>query len=240
MKICKKYLISGVYTMLPNALPIALWGTATGIAMGQSSLSLWQAISLALLAYAGSAQLVVLPLFAYHAPMIFIWLSAFLVNTRFIIFSAGLQPYFSYLSLPKRLILGYLNGDMIYLEFIKLFPKPAQDYEEKQKQYSFFLGASLINYIVWQFFNLFGIVFAQFFKTEWQIGFLGTLALVPILMSALREKSMIIITLISVFIAGFFYSLPFRLSLVIAIFTSMFITFIWQYNNKNNDKNYAG
>ncbi len=222
----------GIKVMLPNMMAVVLWGIATGVAMGQSSLTLLEAISLATLAYAGSAQLVVLPLFAVKAHTIFIWLAATLVNIRFIIFSAGLQQYFSYLPLKYKLLFGYLNGDMIYLEFTKHFNKPAKTQTKKFKQRSFFLGACLINYVVWQTFNILGIVFAQFFDSKWQIGFLGTLALVPILMSSLKEKSMIFITIISIIVGGIFYYLPFRLSLVIAICTSILITLTWQYSLK--------
>jgi predicted branched-subunit amino acid permease len=224
-----KFHKQGIKAMLPNLIAIGLWGIATGIAMGQSSLTMWQAIMFAIFAYAGSAQLVSLPLFANHAPVLFIWLAAFIVNTRFMIFSAGLQPYFSHLSMRKRLVLGYLNGDMIYLEFMRRYPVPAKNVDEKNEQESFFLGACVINYIIWQFFNIFGIVFAQLFKSEWQIGFLGTLALVPILVSALKEKSFIIITLFSLVFASFFYWLPFRLPLIVGVCASMIMAFSWQF-----------
>ena len=219
---------AGMKAMLPNSIAVALWGVATGIAMGQSSLTMWQAIMFALCAYAGSAQLVTLPLFANHAPILFIWLAAFIVNTRFVIFSAGLQPYFSHLSYTKRLILGYLNGDMIYLEFIRKYPNPAKNIQTQEEQEGFFWGACIINYIVWQFWNIFGIIFAQLFKPEWQIGFLGTLALVPILVGALKDKSLILITIISIVIAAYFYWLPFRLPLIIGVIASMLLAFLWQ------------
>jgi predicted branched-subunit amino acid permease len=226
----------GIKAMLPNSIAVGLWGIATGIAMGQSSLTMWQAIMFAVFAYAGSAQLVSLPLFASHAPIFFIWLAAFIVNTRFLIFSAGLQPYFSHLSFKKRLILGYLNGDMIYLEFMRHYPMPAKNVDSQDEQESFFWGACVINYIVWQFWNIFGIVFAQLFKPEWQIGFLGTLALVPILINTLKDKSFIVITLLSLIVSSFFYWLPFRLPLLIAVFSSMLMAFAWQFYIEKSSK----
>ncbi len=232
-----KYHKAGIKALLPNSIATAVWGIATGIAMGQSSLTMCQAIMFALCAYAGSAQLVALPLFANHAPILFIWLAGFIVNTRFLIFSAGLQPYFAHLPYSKRLLLGYLNGDMIYLEFIRRYPMPAKNVETQEEQVGFFWGACLINYFVWQFWNIFGIVFAQLFKAEWQIGFLGTLGLVPILVSNLQNKSFIVITLISLFIASYFYWLPFRLPLIIAVISSMIMAFAWQlYMEKTTNK----
>ncbi|MGT2492360.1 AzlC family ABC transporter permease [Cupriavidus basilensis] len=59
---------------------------------------------------AGSAQLSVLPLFAAGLPLWTVWLTAAIVNLRFVIFSAGLQPHFSYLPLWRRTLLGSFNG----------------------------------------------------------------------------------------------------------------------------------
>jgi len=50
-----------------------------------------------------------------RAPVWLILLTATIVNMRFVIFSAGLHPYFRHLSLTRRLILGYLTSDLGYL-----------------------------------------------------------------------------------------------------------------------------
>ena len=60
-----------------------------------------------------------LPLFAAKLPLWTVLLTAAMVNLRFVIFSAGLAPHFSYLPLRRRLVLGYFNGDIIYLLFQK-------------------------------------------------------------------------------------------------------------------------
>jgi predicted branched-subunit amino acid permease len=112
---------------------------------------------------------------------------------------------------------------------MRRYPMPAKNVDDQDEQESFFWGACIVNYIVWQFWNIFGIVFAQLFKPEWQIGFLGTLALVPILVGTLKDKSFIVITLLSLIIAAYFYRLPFRLPLLIAVFASMFMAFAWQF-----------
>ena len=50
------------YTDIAPAIPATMaWGLVTGVAMAQSGLSLAQAYGLAVLAFAGSAQLAVLP-----------------------------------------------------------------------------------------------------------------------------------------------------------------------------------
>ncbi|MFN5354138.1 MAG: AzlC family ABC transporter permease, partial [Burkholderiaceae bacterium] len=74
------------------------WGVVTGAAMMQSGLSLWQSLLMAFVVYAGSAQLAALPLIAAGAPIWVIACTAFMVNLRFVIFSAVIGPHFQHLS----------------------------------------------------------------------------------------------------------------------------------------------
>jgi AzlC protein len=68
------------------------------------------ALAMSCFVYAGSAQLAALPLMVSGAPMWLVLLTATIVNLRFVIFSAGLQPYFRHLSVGRRLVLGYDFG----------------------------------------------------------------------------------------------------------------------------------
>lgn len=93
--------------------------------MSKSVLTLPQALAMSLLCYAGSSQLAVLPLLAAKLPVWTVLLTAAMVNLRFVIFSVGLAPHFSYLSMWRRISLGYFNGDVIYLLFVKRTSRPA-------------------------------------------------------------------------------------------------------------------
>jgi len=102
---------------------IFTWALVTGMAMAESSLSATQAIGMSFLVYAGSAQLAALPLIAGDFPLWTIFVTAIIVNLRFIIFSAGIQPYFKNRSFWKRSVLGYLNGDLNFALFMSKVPK---------------------------------------------------------------------------------------------------------------------
>lgn len=112
-------LAQGFRDFSPTLMAILSWGLVTGIAMSKSVLTTGQALGMSILVYAGLSQLAVLPLFAAKLPVWTILLTAAMVNMRFVIFSAGLAPHFSYLPLWRRLAIGYFNGDVIYLLFQK-------------------------------------------------------------------------------------------------------------------------
>jgi len=134
--------------MSEPAMAIMAWSIVTNIALLSAGLKPLQAFWFNILVYAGSAQLAVMPLIAGDYPLWTIWLTALIVNLRFVIFSAGLQPHFKKLPLLERLGLGYLNGDITFAKFMHKFP-PTNS-QSGQTELMYFLGMALINWTVWQ------------------------------------------------------------------------------------------
>src|SRR5450830_1838453 len=96
-----------------STIPAVLaWGIVSGMAMVKSGMTIWQALAMTLTVYAGSAQFAVLPLLAAHTPLIVIFLTAMIVNLRFVIFSAAVAPHFAHLPWYRRVWYGYFNGDI--------------------------------------------------------------------------------------------------------------------------------
>jgi len=94
----------GMRAVAPATIATGTWGLVTGVAMVKIGLTPAQALGMTLLVFAGSAQLAALPLIAAAAPIWVVLLTATVVNLRFVIFSAGLQPFFRRFSLRRRLL----------------------------------------------------------------------------------------------------------------------------------------
>ncbi|SMG01676.1 AzlC family ABC transporter permease [Burkholderia singularis] len=201
----------------PTLMAILSWGLVTGIAMSKSVLTTGQALGMSLLVYAGSSQLAVLPLFAAKLPVWTILLTAAMVNTRFVIFSAGLAPHFSHLPLWRRLAIGYFNGDVIYL----LFQKQGFATGQVPGKEAYFWGMALASWLSWQVSSLAGIALANIFPDSWGLALAGTLALIPIMVSAIANRS----TLAAVSVAGIVslvaFELPYRLALPLAVVAAL-------------------
>lgn len=207
----------GLRDYSPTLMAIFSWGLVTGIAMSKSVLTLPQALGMSVAVYAGSSQLAVLPLFAAKLPVWTILLTAAMVNTRFVIFSAGLAPHFSYLPLWRRMLIGYFNGDIIYLLFQKKsFPVGFQPGKE-----AYFWGMAIASWASWQVSSVIGILLASLFPDNWGLGLAGTLVLLPIMVSAIVTRS----TAVAVGIAGVVsllaFDLPYRLALPLAVITAI-------------------
>src|SRR6476661_10069846 len=105
------------------AMPgIFAWGVVAGMAMMQSGLTLWQALGMTFIVFAGSAQLAALPLMAANAPASVVFLTGLVVNLRFVIFAASVGPHLAHLPWRQRLFYGYLNNDLMMGFFPQRFP----------------------------------------------------------------------------------------------------------------------
>jgi branched chain amino acid efflux pump len=200
------------YLDIAPAIPATMaWGLVTGIAMAQSGLTLPQAYGLGLLAFAGSAQLAVLPLLASHAPVFIIVLTALIVNMRFVIYSAAMKSEFMMLSFRQRLGIAYLIGDFPFV----LFERSAAQHA-RQLRPVYFLGIGISNLIVWQIASLAGLVAGGRVPFEWGLDFAGMVALVALVVPMLANRPGFAACVVSGAVAIALDGLPAHAGLIIA------------------------
>src|SRR5690606_5141006 len=108
----RAHFMLGLRDAVPALIATGTWGMVTGIAIVKSGLSEALATFMTLAVYAGSAQLTALPLMREGVPLWLIFTAGFIVNIRFLIFGAALQPFFRHLSWVKRLGVGFFSTDI--------------------------------------------------------------------------------------------------------------------------------
>jgi predicted branched-subunit amino acid permease len=204
---------NGAKDMSSVTLGISAWGLVTGVAMVQSGLPVPLALLMTFTVFAGSAQLASLPLMAVHAPIWVIWATAFCVNLRFVIFSAGWRPFFQRFPLGQRLLLGYLSADLSYVLFMKKY----RDEAPGPGQVEYYLGGTAINWIGWQAASVVGILAADSIPMQWGLGFAGVLALLGLSYSMLSDRLTAMAAAVAGAAAVAAFAMPFRLNIVVAI-----------------------
>jgi len=215
--------LEGVKTMLPLVLPFAAYAFVTGMAMTKV-LSPAAAIAMTMLVYAASAQLAALPLIAAHLPMWTIFFSAISVNLRFTIFSAAMQPRFGTLPFWRRLVLGYLNGDVAYVLFSKRYSAQQPTTTENSAEHEgYFFGVALCNWFFWQIASICGVLFGQQIPASWDIGFAGTLALLAITIPLLVDAAGVLAMLAAAAACLVGLDWPYRLNIVAAVFAATIV-----------------
>lgn len=209
----------GYKASAPTLPGIAAWGLVTGMAMVKSGLSIWQALGMTFLVFAGSAQLASLPLIAANVPIWVVFVTAIVVNLRFVIFGAAIGPHFAHLPWYKRIWYGYLNGDLAMAIFPQRFP--IDTLYRPQGKAGFFAGISYSNWYAWQAGTVAGILLASQIPQSWGVGFAGTLALLAVMIPLIVNSAALAGVLVAGVVAVAAVGLPYRLGLLLAVIVGM-------------------
>lgn len=193
----------------------AIWGFVTGIAMMKSSLGEGFSGLMTLMVYAGSAQLTSLPLINSHSPLWLIFVAGMIVNIRFIIFSAALQPFFRHLVWYKRLVLGYVTTDMSFVLFISRFN--GDKGRGRPHHLWYFLGLVIPNWLVWQSSSFLGIFAGRLVPESWGIEYAAILALLAVVVPLIKTRPFMICLVVAAVVAWAGQVLPLRMGLGAAV-----------------------
>jgi predicted branched-subunit amino acid permease len=207
----------GTRTVAPALVATGIWGLVTGVAMVKVGLSNVEAITMTLLVYAGSAQLAALPLLAASAPLWVILLTAAVVNLRFVIFSAALYPHFRRFALRRRLLLGYVTGDVGFALTVQRWVDVPHSPHGRTAQVWFFLGIAVSNWVIWQSMSIAGILLAGRIPTSWGLEFGAIVALTAIVVPMVNTRPALVGAIVAGAVAVLGAPLPLKLGLVAAV-----------------------
>lgn len=202
---------AGFWDMVPTFPATIAWGLVTGVAMAQSGIGLLKAYVFSTVAYAGSAQLAVLPLMVGHAPVWVITLTALMVNLRFVIYSAALKSTLGELPLARRSALAYLIGDMTFAIFMR-----TGSHHAPAERPTYFAGMALTNFLLWHVGSYIGLLAAGAIPAEWGLDFAGMLALLALLVPMLGSPPALAGSVVAGLLGIVLYPLPARTGLVVA------------------------
>jgi predicted branched-subunit amino acid permease len=209
--------LRGMRAVAPATIATGTWGLVTGVAMVKIGLTTVQALGMTLLVFAGSAQLAALPLIAAAAPAWVVLLTATVVNLRFVIFSAGLQPFFKRFSLGRRLLLGYVTSDVGFALFLSRFVNAPDAERGSLEQVWFFLGMAAGNWLAWQTMSVLGILLAAQVPGAWGLEFASILALIALTMPMITSRPALVGAVTAGIVAVLGAALPLKLGLVAAV-----------------------
>ena len=208
-------LLTGFKDAISAFVATGTWGFVTGIALINSGLTENMAVLMTLTVYAGSAQLTALPLIESGAPIWLIFAAGMVVNIRFLIFGAALQPFFRHMAWPKRLVLGFLSSDFSFVLFMSRYGESRRKGTSGQLWY--YLGIIVPGWLVWNSSSLLGIYLGSFVPESWSLNFAAILALLAVLIPIVKTRPMVLCLLVASSIAWIGQPLPLRLGLIAAV-----------------------
>ena len=200
--------------MMPG---IAAWALVTGMAMVKGGMPVPMALLMALVVFSASSQLASVPLMLAGAPVWVVWLTAWCVNLRFVIFSVQMRRHMLTMPLRWRLVAGYLQADLTYVFMQQRHGQSTPASQHHPEPLAHLLGLSLINWGTWNVFVALGVLFADAIPTSWGMGFAGTLALLGLLVTFIRGRVMALTAALAATAAVAAFGIPFKLHIVVAV-----------------------
>lgn len=205
----------GTRDAIPALIATGTWGFVTGIALVKSGLTESMATLMTLMVYAGSAQLTSLPLMESAAPLWLIFAAGLVVNIRFLIFGAALQPFFRHLPWLKRMGLGFFSTDVSFVLFMGRYGDSKERGSTDHLWY--FLGLIVPGWFAWNGLSLLGIYLGAMVPASWSLEFAAVLALMAIIVPVIQTRPMAMCLLVAGLVAWIGQPLPLRLGLAAAV-----------------------
>jgi 4-azaleucine resistance transporter AzlC len=209
----------GVRAELPLLIGVFPFGMIYGALALDAGLSTAAAQLMSSIVFAGSSQFVTAQLVREGAPGLVIILTIAVVNVRHMLYSASLAPYLKNLSLRWKALLSYLLTDEAYAPSIIKYEK------EGVTPYShwFILGAGLTLWFNWQLSTALGIFLGAVIPEDWPLDFALPLTFIAMVVPVLKNRAMIAAALSAGVVALLGNHLPFRLGLILAALTGIFV-----------------
>ncbi|OFI46171.1 azaleucine resistance protein AzlC [Floricoccus penangensis] len=156
---------TGIKDTLPTVFGFIGIAMAFGVIGKSAGLSTALVGLMSLLVYAGSAQFITVSMLAAASPILPIILSTFLVNSRMILMSMTLAPYFKDESLGKNILLGSLLTDESFgLAVNKL------NFTNDKLSFSWLNASNTVAYLTWVISSILGAILGNFISDPKKFG----------------------------------------------------------------------
>lgn len=156
---------TGIKDTLPTVFGFIGIAMAFGVIGNSAGLSTALVGLMSILVYAGSAQFITVSMLAAASPILPIILSTFLVNSRMILMSMTLAPYFKDESLGKNILLGSLLTDESFgLAVNKL------NFTNDKLSFSWLNASNTVAYLTWVISSILGAILRNFISDPKKFG----------------------------------------------------------------------
>jgi predicted branched-subunit amino acid permease len=139
------------------------------------------------------------------------------VNLRFVIFSAGLYPYFRHLPPAKRIALGCVTGDVSFALAVSRWTAQPGPQVGSTERVWFYAGICSGTWVVWQGASIAGILLGSRVPGTWGLDFVAILALVALVLPMITSVPAVAGALVAGVVAVLAAGVPLKLGLVLAV-----------------------
>lgn len=197
---------TGIKDTLPTVFGYIGIGLAFGIIASSVGLNPFFVGAMSLFIYAGGAQFITVGMLSSGFPILSIVLATFLINSRMILMSMAIAPFFKRYSAFKNIVIGtFLTDESFALGMNK------QNYTNGNLSFEWFNAANLISYFTWVASSVSGALLGGIVKNPKSLGldfalvamFIGLLYLQVMSDFTIKKKIQFIVIIVVLFLVYF-------------------------------------
>lgn len=197
---------TGIKDTLPTVFGYIGIGLAFGIIASSVGLNPFFVGAMSLFIYAGGAQFITVGMLSSGFPILSIVLATFLINSRMILMSMAIAPFFKRYSAFKNIVIGtFLTDESFALGMNK------QNYTNGNLSFEWFNTANLISYFTWVVSSVSGALLGGVVKNPKSLGldfalvamFIGLLYLQVMSDFTIKKKIQFIVIVVVLFLVYF-------------------------------------
>lgn len=226
----REQLFSGVKKSIPIVLGYTPLGIAFGIIAHKEGLSVLQTGLMSLMVLSGSGQFIAVALLASGASIYTILLTTFLVNSRYLLFSASLANHVKKLPTWIQIILAFGITDETYAVNISHL-------EENEANSGFMLGVNLPAHLSWIINSIIGATLGTLFTNidKYGLNFALPAMFIALLVMLIKDKLTLYIAIFAAILSTIIFALTHNNSnVLIATFIAATVgTVIYQWKQKS-------
>lgn len=197
-----------VFPALPANVPFGLVAGVVAVDVGFSNI---EGILLSGFWFAGAAQLAAMELLGENAPLVVVLLTAFVVNARYVMYSAAIAPYFDEFSRPMRWVSSFFLLDVTFALAVTEFES-----DSSRDDLSFYLGAAIPLWGIWTAATIAGVLLGARIPPAWGIDFAIPLVFLALLAPSIQGRASIVAAIVGGVGATLGAGIPLNLGLIIA------------------------
>lgn len=192
--------------LAPGVLAFGLIAGANGVALGFSPELI---MGMTALMYGGAGQLAAYQLIQEQTPVVIIMLTVWMINIRFLIYSATFAPILIPLKKRFRLPLTYMLSDQTYGLCAMETGKPGIIW--------YFAGSAISMWACWLCSVALGIAVGAKIPPEWSLEFAIPLAFLTMLVSTIKSRLLLATAVGTGILAVVLANLPYQSGFIVAV-----------------------
>ncbi len=201
----------GVLAGAPLLVGIVPFGLIFGVTAAGSAVGAGLGFATSIIIFGGAAQLAVVQLIDGDAAIATVVITGLVINSRHVMYSAAMTPYFSEFPSRSRFVLPYLLTDQAFAVSITRY----QEVEDPTYRRWFYTGAAMALWVAWQITTGAGVLIGAQLPERWSLDFAIPLVFLALMAAAVRTRPALVAALVGGVVAVLAQDAPYQLWMMI-------------------------